>query len=83
MTEILTEEMFKKATMALDAANIDPGQTHYAWVDGEIVELKPKRKQNLDVLRNRLAMYGMKLVDAMGNQEQIHGELVSYAHAGN
>jgi hypothetical protein len=62
MRHEITWELMERAKKALDEAAIRPEQTHYDWVDGEIVELKPKRKQNLDVLRNRLTMYGMRLV---------------------
>jgi len=71
-------EIFNKAKKLMNESCRLPKGTHMVAMNGEIIECVLKAQPKLDILRDRLAFYGMKLV---GSSVANHGEGNSYAHA--
>lgn len=55
---IRLKAIFNEADKALE------GKEHCVYVNGKVEKFKVPKRQNLDVMRKRLAMYGMTLVNA-------------------
>ena len=61
MDEKQALEMLLRAKKIIDAAALPDNQEYYAWNGEKLVRHAVKLKSNVDALRNRLAMHGMKL----------------------